>query len=133
MICNVHRFDFHRVIISRLFEWLNRYDWNIMLHIKGRNQAFNSSTTTDVIRYFQQRKILSVLIKEQLDYEASPDLIESLKREVASRREEYSETLIKKLATNKARNTVILNKLRELNRQGKPTIVFRSLLLQEIS
>ena len=112
-------------IFNEFFDRKIEIDINLVERIsKGRNQAFNSSTTTDVIRYFQQRKILSVLIKEQLDYEASPDLIESLKREAASRREEYSETLIKKIATNKARNTVILNKLRELNRQGKPTIVF---------
>lgn len=112
-------------IFNEFFDRKIEIDINLVERIsKGRNQAFNSSTTTDVIKYFQQRKILSVLIKEQLDYEASPDLIESLKRESASRREEYSETLIKKLATNKARNTVILNKLRELNRQGKPTIVF---------
>lgn len=91
---------------------------------KGKNQAFNSSATTDVIRYFQQRKILSVLIKEQLDYDASPELIDALRREAATRREEYTEALLKKLATNKARNTAILNKLRELYRQGKPTIVF---------
>lgn len=112
-------------IFNEFFDRKIEIDINLVERIsKGRNQAFNSSTTTDVIRYFQQRKILSVLIKEQLDYEASPDLIESLRREAASRREEYTETLIKKLATNKARNTVILNKLRELNRQGKPTIVF---------
>ena len=59
-----------------------------------------------------------------MDYEVSADLIESLRRETASRREEYTDSLITKLATNKARNTVILNRLRELNRQGKPTIVF---------
>ena len=112
-------------IFNEFFDRKIEIDINLVERIsKGRNQAFNSSTTTDVIRYFQQRKILSVLIKEQLDYEASSDLIESLRREAASRREEYTETLIKKLATNKARNTVILNRLRELNRQGKPTIVF---------
>lgn len=112
-------------IFNEFFDRKIEIDINLVERIsKGKNQAFNSSATTDVIRYFQQRKILSVLIKEQLDYEVSPDLIESLRRETASRREEYTDSLITKLATNKARNTVILNRLRELNRQGKPTIVF---------
>lgn len=112
-------------IFNEFFDRKIEIDINLVERIsKGRNQAFNSSATTDVIRYFQQRSILSVLIKEQLDYEVSADLIESLRRETASRREEYTDSLITKLATNKARNTVILNRLRELNRQGKPTIVF---------
>lgn len=112
-------------IFNEFFDRKIEIDINLVERIsKGKNQAFNSATTTDVIRYFQQRKILSVLIKEQLDYEASADLIESLRRESASRREEYTDTLLEKLATNKVRNTAILNKLRELNRQGKPTIVF---------
>lgn len=112
-------------IFNEFFDRKIEIDINLVERIsKGKNQAFNSATTTDVIRYFQQRKILSVLIKEQLDYEASADLIESLRREAASRREEYTDTLLGKLATNKARNAAILNKLRELNRQGKPTIVF---------
>ncbi len=112
-------------IFNEFFDRKIEIDISLVERIsKGKNQAFNSATTTDVIRYFQQRKILSVLKKEQLDYEVSADLIESLRRESASRREEYTDTLLGKLATNKARNTAILNKLRELNRQGKPTIVF---------
>ena len=112
-------------IFNEFFDRKIEIDINLVERIsKGKNQAFNSSATTDVIKYFQQRRILSVLIKEQLDYEVSADLIESLRRETASRREEYTDSLITKLATNKARNTVILNRLRELNRQGKPTIVF---------
>lgn len=91
---------------------------------KGKNQAFNSATTTDVIKYFQDRKILSKLIKEQLDYDVSTDLIDMLKKEAVSRKEEYSDDLIKRLATNKVRNSAILCRLRELNKQGKPTIVF---------
>ena len=112
-------------IFNEFFDRKIEIDINLVERIsKGQNQAFNSTTTTDVIKYFQQRKILSVLIKEQLDYDVSADLLDSLRRETSSRREEYTETLLKKLATNKARNTAILNRLRELNRQGKPTIVF---------
>lgn len=110
---------------NEFFDRKIEIDINLVERIsKGKNQAFNSTSTTDIISYFQQRKILSVLLKEQLDYEASAELIESLRREAASRREEYTDTLLGKLATNKARNTAILNRLRDLNRQGKPTIVF---------
>lgn len=90
----------------------------------GQNQARNRATIRDVIGYFQDRKILSKLIKEPLEYEVNNDLLEKLKKEFYSNREDYSPELITQIAANKSRNSVILNRLKELNTQGKPTIVF---------
>ena len=90
----------------------------------GQNQARNKSVTSDVIGYFQERKILSKLIKEPLEYEVNSELLEKLKKEFYSNREDYSPELINQIASNKSRNSVILNRLKELNAQGKPTIVF---------
>ncbi len=90
----------------------------------GQNQARNRVAISDVIGYFQDRKILSKLVKEPLEYEVDNDLIEKIKKEFYSNREDYSPELITQIAANKSRNTVILNRLKELNTQGKPTIVF---------
>ena len=90
----------------------------------GQNQARNKAVTSDVIGYFQERKILSKLIKEPLEYEVNSELLEKLKKEFYSNREDYSPELINQIASNKSRNSVILNRLKELNAQGKPTIVF---------
>ena len=90
----------------------------------GQNQARNRVAISDVIGYFQDRKILSKLIKEPLEYEVDDELLEKLKKEFYSNREDYSPELITQIAANKSRNSVILNRLKELNTQGKPTIVF---------
>lgn len=90
----------------------------------GQNQARNRVVISDVIGYFQDRKILSKLIKEPLEYEVDNELLEKLKKEFYSNREDYSPELITQIAANKSRNSVILNRLKELNTQGKPTIVF---------
>ena len=90
----------------------------------GQNYARNKSTAPDVIGYFQDRKILSRLIKEPLEYEVDEKILEKLKLEFDSNREDYSPELIGHIAANKSRNTAILNKLKELTTQGKPTIVF---------
>lgn len=90
----------------------------------GENYALNNTKEIDVISYFQERKILSRLIKEPLVYKVDSDIIEALKKEFLSSKEDYSPELIQQIASNKSRNTVILNRLKELNTQGKPTIVF---------
>lgn len=90
----------------------------------GKNYALNNGGVTDVIGYFQNRKILSRLIKEPLEYEIDPHMLDKLKKEFNSSREEYSPALINQIASNKSRNAVILNRLKELNAQGQPTIVF---------
>lgn len=90
----------------------------------GNNHARNNTTSVDVIGYFQQRKILSRLTKEVLQYEVDDELLDKLRKEFLSKKEDYTPEVINQIAANKSRNTVILNRLKELNSQGKPTIVF---------
>ncbi|MBQ2964188.1 MAG: DEAD/DEAH box helicase [Clostridia bacterium] len=90
----------------------------------GKNQAINNKQLLDIIPYFQSRKILSKLIKEELKYEVPDDLIEEIRKEARNKNEMFSDSLIEKIARNKARNTVILEKLKQLNAENKPTIVF---------
>lgn len=90
----------------------------------GTNAAINRQNKTDVIAYFQERKILSKLTKEPLEYEIDEDTLVKLKREIISTREDFSPTLLETIASNRSRNTVILNRLKSLNSENKPTIVF---------
>lgn len=87
-------------------------------------EALNANTPTDIIHYFQDRKILSKLEKIELEYQVDPEIVARLQAESKSRREEYSKELIEKIANNRSRNSVILNKLIKLNSENKPTIVF---------
>ena len=57
---------------------------------------------------------LSKLIKEPLEYEVDNELLEKLKKEFYSNREDYSPELITQIAANKSRNSVILNRLKEI-------------------
>lgn len=90
----------------------------------GKNQAINNKQLLDIIPYFQSRKILSKLIKEELKYDVPDDLIKEIRKEARNKNETFSDSLIEKIARNKARNTVILEKLKQLNVENKPTIVF---------
>lgn len=90
----------------------------------GKNQAINNNQLLDIIPYFQSRKILSKLIKEELKYDVPDDLIKEIRKEARNKNETFSDSLIEKIARNKARNTVILEKLKQLNAENKPTIVF---------
>ena len=78
-----------------------------------------------VIKYFQDRNILSVLEKEVLDYEVDENILKEIKKQINSDSlDEFTPKLLEKIANNKARNSVILNRLKELYSQNKPTIVF---------
>lgn len=89
-----------------------------------KNEAINSKVPKDVISYFQDRGILSRLVKEELTYSVDETIKQSLVRELKANREDFSKQLVEKIACNKARNSVILNRLKQLNAEGKPTIVF---------
>lgn len=92
---------------------------------KGAIAAQNISNTTDIIKYFQDRNILSVLEKEVLDYEVDENILKEIKKQINSDSlDEFTPKLLEKIANNKARNSVILNRLKELYSQNKPTIVF---------
>lgn len=90
-------------------------------------EAANTEAEEDVIRYFQNRGVLSKIVKEELTYPESLSDEEINKiRVVASSHgyDDFSETALETIGKNKSRNLRIMQKLRELNMQRKPTIVF---------
>ncbi len=87
----------------------------------------NTVSTTNVIAYFQKRKILSKLKKEQLTYEESFSEKDLAKIKVSMTNNGYtdfSSTALEIIGKNRSRNRAIMVKLRELSAEGTPTIVF---------
>lgn len=109
---------------------LIRIDANILNQVNlGRLQALNTIAETNIIKYFQQRQILSKLTVERLEYEKNytEEEIKKIKRELAYIRNsdtDFSAKQLKVLANNKNRNLGILKRLRILNHEQMPTIVF---------
>lgn len=90
-------------------------------------EAANTDAEQDVIKYFQNRGVLAKVVKEELTYPDSLSDEEINKiRIVASSHgyDDFSKSALELIGKNKNRNLRIMQKLRELNSQGKPTIVF---------
>ena len=112
-------------IFNEFFDRKIEIDTHLVDRISmGKNQAINNKQHLDIIPYFQSRKILSKLIKEELKYDVPEDLIDEIRKEAHNKNEKFSDELIEKIAKNKARNSVILEKLKQLNSENQPTIVF---------
>ena len=94
----------------------------------GKIQALNTATEKNVIRYFQERKILSHITAERLEYktEFSESEIKALTEKINELgfEEDFSDNQLRIFAENKDRNFVIMKKLRELYNEQIPTIVF---------
>ena len=89
-------------------------------------EALNAPAEKDVIRYFQNRGVLSKIKKEELTYEEGISEEEINKIRIvanANGYEDFSKAALEKIGKNKNRNLKILQRLRELNRDGIPTIV----------
>lgn len=103
-------------------------DTNLMNAVNlSAQEAANAEVEIDVIKYFQNRGVLSNIIKEELIYpqSLSDEEIDKI-RIVASSHgyDDFSKKALEVIGKNKSRNLRILQKLRELNNQKKPTIVF---------
>lgn len=95
----------------------------------GKLKALNTVAEDNIIRYFQERRILSKLKVEKLKYstEFSEVEIATLSKEVQTLgldAGDFSPKQLKIFAENKNRNIAIMTKLRELNSEKVPTIVF---------
>ena len=92
----------------------------------SKSEADNIVPESDVIKYFQERGILSKLKRTPLRYgELGAKEISALKIHMTSNGyRDVSEEFLKTIAFNKRRNTVIVNKLIDLNNEHIPTIVF---------
>lgn len=90
-------------------------------------EAANTEAETDVIKYFQDRGVLSKIKKEELTYPESLTEVELEKIKVITYDqgyEDFSKKALETIGKNRNRNRVILNRIKELNYERKPTIVF---------
>lgn len=87
-------------------------------------EARNYQGNKDPISYFQENKYLSKINKETLEYDVDDAIAAAIKKEMGKKADGFSNELIMKIATNRSRNIKIVEKLKELNEQNIPTIVF---------
>lgn len=95
----------------------------------GRLQALNTVAEENIIKYFQERKILAKMKPERLTYkqdftDRELKTLSGNLRDLGYDDKEYTNDQLKVLASNKERNLAILNQLRLLQIQKQPTIVF---------
>ena len=88
------------------------------------NEARNYQGSKDPIKYFQEHNYLSKIVAEPIKFELDQVTYSKLKKEFDSKRDDYSDALLKEISLNKSRNMIIVEKLQELNRNNIPTIVF---------
>lgn len=88
------------------------------------NEARNYQGAKDPIKYFQEHNYLSKIIVKPLQFILDQSIYVKLKREFLGTRDDYSEALLKEIGLNKSRNILIVEKLRELDKNNIPTIVF---------
>ena len=95
----------------------------------GKLKALNTVAETNIIKYFQERRILAKIIPQRLAYrqEFSEQELKTLKgalKDLGYDDKEYTVDQLKVLARNKNRNLAIMKQLRQLQVEKKPTIVF---------
>lgn len=109
---------------------LIKIDSSILNQINlGPLQALNTVAEDNIIKYFQERRILAKMKPEKLTYkeEFSDEDIQILSgslRDLGYDDTDYTKEQLQVLASNKERNLAILRKLRELHLEKRPTIVF---------
>lgn len=92
----------------------------------GHSDSLNSNPDKNIIKYFQDRKILSKINVETLKYKQSfsESELEKLKSVISSNDNDFTKEQIEMFAKDRSRNDKILNRLFELNNTNIPTIVF---------
>lgn len=95
----------------------------------GKLKALNIVAETNIIKYFQDRRILAKMIPRRLEYhkdfsEQELKILSGALKDLGYDDKEYTADQLKVLARNKERNLEIMRQLRQLQLDKKPTIVF---------
>lgn len=95
----------------------------------GKLKALNTVAEANIIKYFQERRILAKMLPQRLTYhqdfsEQELKVLSGALRDLGYDDKEYTVDQLKVLARNKERNLAILKQLRQLQIDKKPTIVF---------
>ena len=103
-------------------------DVDVVNQVNMSQDAYlNHKAEENVIKYFQNARILANIKKEQLTYaeEFTPAQLQAIKTKMHENGYvDFSKTALEVIGKNRSRNTAIMNKLRELSTEQVPTIVF---------
>lgn len=121
--------SFDNKLLSSMFgDCLISIDTKLMNEVNySRSYALNMEAPKDIIRYFQDRKVLSNVSKEELTYDNDISVDDMKKMIIVTNRngyDDFSEESLKVIAQSRNRNLKILQKLYDLNNKNIPTIVF---------
>ena len=118
----------NQLLVSMFGNKIIEIDTKLMNAVNmSAQEAINTPAEKDVIRYFQNRGVLSKIKKEELVYEEGLSDAEINKIRIvatANGYDDFSKAVLEKIGKNKSRNLRIMQRLRELNRDKIPTIVF---------
>lgn len=103
-------------------------DTEIMNYINlPKIQALNTIPEIDIIKYFQKKRILARIKKEQLTYAeglSEHELSKIRTKAFENGYDDFTNQALEVIGRNKSRNMAIMRKLRQLNVDKIPTIVF---------
>lgn len=116
-------------LLSNMFEnKLIGIDVRVVNQVNMSQDAFlNHPTEDNIIKYFQNAKILAKIKKEQLTYteQFTPAQLQKIKTQMINNGYvDFSKSSLEIIGRNRSRNNAILDKLRELSTEQVPTIVF---------
>ena len=89
--------------------------------------ASNTVVERDIIRHFQNRGVLSKIIKEELEYPVNftQEELDQIKVDsLGNTEKDFSNKALEIIGRNRNRNLAVVNKLKILNNENLPTIVF---------
>lgn len=116
-------------LLSNMFENnLIGIDVDVVNQINMSQEEFlNCEYENNIIKYFQQARILAKIKKEQLAY--NQDFTQAELNKIKTKMNDngysdFTESTLKIIGQNRSRNKAIMQKLRELSTQQIPTIVF---------
>jgi superfamily II DNA or RNA helicase len=92
----------------------------------SRVVAKNTDVEKDIIRYFQNKGVLARIKKEALTYQSSftQGELDQIKIQTIGENKDFSNKALEVIGRNRNRNYAIVERLKALNREGVPTIVF---------
>ena len=118
-------------ILSNMFGGkLINIDSSILNQINfGKLKSLNTTAEKNIIKYFQDREILARMIPQKLEYkidftQRDLKILSGRLRSLGVNDREYTNEQLEVFAKNKERNLAILRKIRALQYDKKPTIVF---------
>lgn len=121
--------SFDNKLLSSMFsDCLVPIDTKLMNEVNyPKSHAIMMPVPKNIIKYFQERNVLSKVTKKELTYDNDITIGDMNKMRIVTNRngyDDFSEESLKIIAQSKNRNLKILQELYDLNNKNIPTIVF---------